>query len=272
MKRTILCFLTVTTVLLLCGCAVQPPTATTLPTVSATTAPEPALGNGRFVYLKSTKNVVYENVANLELGELFMRSCLKRALDAFEDEPTAIFVVHVWDTTMATPEEVYEKFIKPLGVYETYLTDSHIYITREQLEQIQPHEDFSIVLSLAYKTDNREIKIRRTGILWVITQEALQDLLDSIPEEPIFISVDISYGILDESAAETTQEQFMNASNGILQDYASVLMDVGREDSSSIIHAAVSKETILKLFVDERVDTITISGWGGEFYTTEKIE
>lgn len=65
------------------------------------------------------------------------------------DNEKNLFAVLVTEMTGATPEEVYNTFVKPLNINEEYLDTGVIYLSENQINTLECPPDFSLVLSLA---------------------------------------------------------------------------------------------------------------------------
>lgn len=83
-------------------------------------------------------------------GNVYIGDSLKVAFRNFLEEDT-VFAVSVKEETGILKEEVYEKFIIPLGVAEEYMERGVIFATREQIEEMHCPEDMLILLSHANK-------------------------------------------------------------------------------------------------------------------------
>ena len=57
----------------------------------------------------------------------------------------------ITETTGIPKEEIYKKFVLPLGAEESYMKNGIIFLTRKQLEKIECPDNMAIILSLAYK-------------------------------------------------------------------------------------------------------------------------
>ena len=93
-------------------------------------------------------NPVYGDVC---AGEILLSQELLEAF-ACSTNSTDIFAIRVFEVTGAPDEDVYEGFIKRLGVYEEYLEREVIFATQDQIKNISCPEEFGFVFTLAVKT------------------------------------------------------------------------------------------------------------------------
>ena len=68
-----------------------------------------------------------------------------------ETDEKSVFAILITETTGIPKEEIYKKFVLPLGAEESYMKNGIIFLTRKQLETIECPDNMAIILSLAYK-------------------------------------------------------------------------------------------------------------------------
>ena len=282
MKRMILCFLTVTMVLLLCGCAVQPPAATTLPTVTTsptvpptTTLPQIAepFVPGRYIYWNRPDESEPLTLEDVGVGQLYIRDELSRAVEAFADEPDAVYAVSVLELTGASRQEIYEKYVRHLDVvHEEYLLRQVIFVSRQQLEKLQPHEDLAIVLKLKYGSGDEPIYVKSLGISR-FTQEEFERLMNTkITDGTVHVQLKFDRLLPISWPATNNRDENIKLLQDIFSEYGHSIKNVSYSITTYFFTFIVDKEALWDLFTDVRFEYLIITHWGGEFYATEKIE
>lgn len=91
--------------------------------------------------------------------------------DEPNDESAYLLAVFVMETTGASKDEIYEKFILPLGVKEDYMKSGIIYITKKQLYSIECPDDLAVILSLAVKNNKgvyHEKTIKNVAVRYLV--------------------------------------------------------------------------------------------------------
>ncbi len=83
-------------------------------------------------------------------GTIFITDSLKKAMSDSKNDNDR-FAVIITELTGASANDVYNKFVKPLGVTEEYLETGIIFITEKQISTLECPSDLSLVLSLAVK-------------------------------------------------------------------------------------------------------------------------
>ena len=83
-------------------------------------------------------------------GTLIIAESLENALKNSNNE-NDLFAVMVTEMTGAAPNDVYNTFIKPLNVNEKYLETGIIFVSEEQIAELECPSDLSLILSLAIK-------------------------------------------------------------------------------------------------------------------------
>lgn len=88
--------------------------------------------------------------SKLVTGNIYIGDSLADAFWNFPAEET-VFAVSISEETGASKEEVYEQFVKQLGVAEEYMESGVIFATKEQIEGFSCPADMLILLRHAYK-------------------------------------------------------------------------------------------------------------------------
>ena len=113
---------------------------------------EPSVPYEKVIWAVQGGTVSADSTEQAKAGEIVITAQLGYALAKSKD-PNDVFAVFVDETTGAAPEQIYEEFIKPLGIYEEYLDRRVIFATQEQVNGISSSERFGIVLDLAIDTN-----------------------------------------------------------------------------------------------------------------------
>lgn len=173
-----------------------------------------------------------------------------------------VFAVWITDTTEASREEIYNSFVKPLGIDEEYMETGVIFVTAEQINAMVCPPELALVLRLgtipyeevwideAYLETAGNEKIRVTIFIncddkCVLAKfkEQLEALEGNKEEQQ-----KLQRSIIDEKAAQMI--------NAVLNDYG-----ISREESVIVIAlpsftAELESELIARLLKDERVGGI----------------
>lgn len=113
---------------------------------------EPSVPYEKVIWAVQGGSVSADCSEQAKAGEIVITAQLGYALSKSEN-PDDVFAVFVGETTGAAPEQIYEEFIKPLGIYEEYLDRRVIFATQEQVNGIASSKKFGIVLDLAIDTN-----------------------------------------------------------------------------------------------------------------------
>ena len=287
MKRMVLCFLTVTTVLLLCGCAVQPPAATTLPTVTTsptvpptTTLPQIAepFVPGRYIYWNRPDESEPLTLEDVGVGQLYIRDELSRAVEAFADEPDAVYAVSVLELTGASRQEIYEKYVRHLDkVHDEYLLRQVIFVNRQQLEAMKPHKDFAIVLKLRRGNNNRDIYLKWIDLpSYTYSREDVLALIENeIWGDPVRGTMSVAGADGPYQEGESWESKAEPIVQDILEYYhlEKESLWLGTTGSGQkCVYFSIAEKNLLDLWADERIQYLIIEDWGGEFYAAEDLE
>lgn len=83
-------------------------------------------------------------------GSILLEDRLKAAMEK-SDNAADVFAVQVTETSGAAEEDIYNAFVKPLGVDEEYMKWGLIFATAEQIRSLVCPPEFAIVLRLSVK-------------------------------------------------------------------------------------------------------------------------
>lgn len=178
-------------------------------------------------------NVVEEYGDQAIKGTIVIAESLKNAMTN-SDNGKDLFAVMVTEMTGATPNDVYNTFIKPLNLNEEYLNTGIIYVSENQINTLECPSDFSLVLSLAVKPyEDKPVN---------------QETLDTTVSEKIKVKVYLKYNVDD-----------------ILAQYQGQLSGLSDEEyqqmQQSIIEAEIS-QMVNKFITDYEIAAESISGIG----------
>lgn len=184
---------------------------------------------------------------HVSAGEIYITDGLSAALSRSKRD-TDVFAVKVIEVTGATKEDVYEKFIKPLGLYEEYLPRGVVFATEAQIMQIQCPESFGLVFAHASKTGDSVLITKR--------------YLDSVSDTRIGVVVYVRVGNVTHLTPEIDQSASI-----CLEVMEQIMIDHGIEEDAEIhldpygnrFYADLHKETLLGLLEDQRVSRIWLA-------------
>lgn len=287
MKRMILCFLTVTIVLLLYACAVQPPVTTAQPTVTTsptvpptTTVPEitEPFVPGRYIYWNRPDESDPLTLKDVGIGQLYIRDELSRAMKEFADEPDAVYAVSLLELTGASRQDIYEKYVRHLDVvHEEFLLRQVIFVNRQQLETMKPHKDFAIVLKLRRGNNNRDIYLKWINIpSYIYSKEDVLDLIENeIWGDPVQGTFSVAGADGPYQDGENWESKAAPIVQDILEDYHMEIESLWLGTTGSgqkCVYFSIPEKNLLDLWADERIQYLIIEDWGGEFYAAAELE
>lgn len=87
------------------------------------------------------------------VGEIQIADNLRAAFMQSENHED-VFAIRVIEITGASREEVYTRFIQPLGVHEEYMDKGLIFATQTQVEQMHCPRELGVVFTLALKIED----------------------------------------------------------------------------------------------------------------------
>lgn len=195
-------------------------------------------------------------------GSIILADELKAVMEKSENAAD-IFAVWVTDTTGASKEEIYNTFVKPLGVEEDYIDTGIIFVTEEQINSLVCPLELALVLRLGTIPYEEEVWIdeaylETAGIekIWVTVfinfddksvlakyKEQLEALEGNKEEQQ-----KLQRSIIDAEAAQMI--------NAVLNDYGISREEAGIVISLPSFSAELKPELIARLLTDERVDGI----------------
>lgn len=115
----------------------------------------PTMPDGNVIWGPTYGNIWAESPEQANSGEILFTPMLEEAF-ARSKNPSDTFAIRVNETTGAAPEQIYEEFIKPLGIYEEYLEKGIIFATQEQAKGISAPAAFGVVLDLALESNDND--------------------------------------------------------------------------------------------------------------------
>lgn len=178
-------------------------------------------------------NVVEEYGDEATKGTIIIAESLENAMKNSDDEKD-LFAVMVTEMTGATPNDVYNTFVKPLNINEEYLETGVIFVSETQIIALECPSDFSLVLSLAIKPyEDKPVN---------------QETLDATVSENIKVKVYLKYNVDD--ILSQYQEQLSGLSN---EEY--------QQMQQSIIETEIS-QMVNKFIADYEITAESISGIG----------
>ena len=178
-------------------------------------------------------NVVEEYGDKAAKGTIILAESLENALKNSDNEDD-LFAVMVTEMTGAAPNDVYNTFVKPLNVNEKYLETGIIFISEEQIAELECPSDLSLVLSLAIKPYE--------------DQPVNQETLDTTVSEKIKVKVYLKCNVDD--LLSQYQEQLSGLSG---EEY--------QQMRQSIIKAEIS-QMVSKFLADYEITAESVSETG----------
>jgi hypothetical protein len=196
----------------------------------------------------------------------------------FADEPDAVYAVSVLELTGASRQEIYEKYVRHLDVvHEEFLLRQVIFVSRRQLEKLQPHEDLAIVLKLRRGNNNRDIYLKWINIpSCIYSKEDLLDLMENeIWGDPVQGTFSVAGADGPYQDGENWESKAAPIVQDILEDYHMEIESLWLGTTGSgqkCVCFSIPETNLLDLWADERVQYLIIADWGGEFYAAKELE
>lgn len=278
MKDVIFCLLILFAAFLLCACGTEPPTTTAQPTGTVTQpTPETTMpfAPGRYIYWNREDAGETETPEDVGAGQLYIRDELRRAMEEFADETDAVFAVTVLELTGASRQEVYDRYISKLDVvHDEYLLRQVIFVNRQQLEAMEPHENFAIVLKLRGGNNNCEIYLKRL-LMTSYSEEDVRAIMENeIWGDPVWGRIDVAGDNGPYQEGESWESKVAPIVQDILEDYdlEKESLWLGTRSGQKWVFFEIPEEKLLDLWKDERIQFLIIEDWGGEFYAAEELE
>lgn len=193
-------------------------------------------------------------------GSIILADELKTVMERSES-PADIFAVRVTDTTGASEEDIYNTFVKPLGIDEEYLETGNIYATAEQINSFVCPSNLALVLYFAVKPYED---------VWIN-----EEYLESAGNEKIKVNVFLKFNddavlakYKEQLEAVVDEEQQRRLQGEIIENEISQIIDLIENDykfKASIkgiilpkFSAELEPELIAKLLKDDRVSSILL--------------
>lgn len=178
-------------------------------------------------------NIVEQYGDEATTGTIIIAESLKNAIENSDNEKD-LFAVMVTEMTGATPNDVYNTFVKPLNVNEEYLETGIIFVSEKQITALECPSDFSLVLSLAIKPyEDKPVN---------------QETLDTTANEKMKVKIYLKYNV-DDILAQY-QEQLSGHSD---EEY--------QQMQQTIIETEIS-QMVNEFIADYEITAESISGIG----------
>lgn len=194
-------------------------------------------------------------------GSIILADELKTMMERSES-PADIFAVRVTDTTGASDEDIYNNFVKPLGIDEEYIETGVIFATAEQINSFVCPSNLALVLYFAVKPYED---------VWIN-----EEYLETAGSEKIKVNVLLKFNgdavlakYKDElDALENNDEERLAFRQSIIKKEIAQVMDVFLDDYgisreevkagifTSQFAAELEPELIANLLKDERIEGI----------------
>ena len=178
-------------------------------------------------------NIVEQYGDEAATGTIIIAESLKNAIENSDNEKD-LFAVMVTEMTGATPNDVYNTFVKPLNVNEEYLETGVIFVSEKQITALECPSNFSLVLSLAIKPyEDKPVN---------------QETLDTTTSEKMKVKIYLKYNV-DDILAQY-QEQLSGLSD---EEY--------QQMQQTIIETEIS-QMVNEFIADYEITAESISGIG----------
>lgn len=181
--------------------------------------------------------------------EIFYTDALCAAFSRSVDD-TDVFAIKVIEVTGASKEDIYERFVKPLGLYEEYISRGVIFGTQEQIKQIICPAEFGFVFALGSKTSEHILITKR--------------YLETIDDGPIDVMVYISTRTVPETELLPDFDKIASLYLEVMQD---VIDDYGIQPSQikslepyrNVMYVKLNRDMLFELLNDERISRIWLT-------------
>ncbi len=126
----------------------QPTVQPTEPTVQPTQPITPPTGGAKIYWARGATD--YSPAA--KPGEVAIDKNLETAME-LSTNPEDLFAVSLEESTGVSKEVLYKEIVLPIGAKETFMEEGVVYLSEEQIGNLECPEGMSIVLKLCYKAD-----------------------------------------------------------------------------------------------------------------------
>lgn len=221
-----------------------------------TNAPQP----GETIWAYGEDQIWKDYTEQSVKGSIILADELKIMMERSEN-PADVFAVRITDTAGASEEEIYNTFVKPLGINENYMETGIIFVTAEQINSLTCPSELALVLYLVVKPYED---------VWID-----EEYLETAGPEKIKVSVFLEFNdavVLDkykeqlEALDDEEQQRRIKISiinteisqiiDGIVNDYGFEILDKGIIIPKFI--AELEPEIIAILLKDERISSILL--------------
>ncbi|MCM1307328.1 MAG: hypothetical protein NC223_01875 [Butyrivibrio sp.] len=194
-------------------------------------------------------------------GSIILADELKAVMEK-SDNTADVFAVRVTDTAGASKEEIYNAFVKPLGIAEEFMESDVIFVTAEQINALVCPPELALVLYL---------KIKPYKDIWID-----QEYLETAGTEKIQVNVLLKFNdgaVLAKykeelDALEGNDEERLILQRSIIKKEVAQIIDTFLNDYgisyeevktgiyTSQFTAELEPELIVRLLMDDRIEGI----------------
>lgn len=194
-------------------------------------------------------------------GSIILADELKIMMEKSENAAD-VFAVRITDTAGASREEIYNTFVKPLGIDEEYMKTGVIFVTEEQINTLVCPSELALVLYLVVKP-YEDVWIDEAYLETAGAEKIKVNVLLKFNDSAVLAKYKEELDALEDNDEERMtlqraiiKEEVAQIMNAFLNDYG-----ISREDAKTGIFtsqftAELEPELIARLLKDDRVEGI----------------